>query len=449
MMHRKATPLALALTALVLYAGRDALVRPVTSHIGGIDPEISGWVAPGRPVPPGEVGVYKAPPAPAREPVRGTIGRNSSLYVELRKLGVSAFDIEELTSDTRRTFDWRRVRPGQNFDLYPADDGGVDSLLLYTGIADYVRVCRNDDGYAAALAQIPYEVTYHVTHGTISNSVYASLQELGAETELASSLDEIFGWTIDLAKDLRDGDEYVLLYETREYETGYSAVGDVLAARIVNSGHEYDAVRFKPGSAPAAYYDLAGMSLQKSMRRAPLKFTHVSSSFSHRRFHPIQHVYKPHYGTDYAAPKGTPIYATGDGVIVAAQYTSGNGNYVKIHHNKEIETYYLHMSGFAKGIRRGVRVTEGQLIGYVGMTGWATAPHVCYRVTRNGVWVNSRTLELPSMKPVAPALIAQFDSVRDAYMSRIHEALMDGLDNRTMVVEAPDQPTPLLRASLF
>ncbi len=443
MFYRKATPLAIALTALVLYAGRDALIRPVMEHIGAEDTEVAGLASFAREAAPEVTAV------PAREPVRGTIGRNSSIYVELRKLGVSAFDIEELAQDTRRTFDWRRVRAGQRFDLYPASDGGVDSLMLYTGVADYVRVSRNADGYAATMAQVPYEVTYKVTHGTIYNSVYASLQDQGAETELAGSLDEIFGWTVDLAKDVRQGDEYVLLYETRTYETGYTQVGDVLAARIVNEGREYNAIRFKSDNGQPGYYDLDGQSLQKSMRRAPLKFTHVSSSFSHRRFHPVQHRYKPHYGTDYAAPRGTPIYATGDGVVVAAQYTSGNGNYVKIHHNRTYETYYLHMSGFAKGIRRGVRVKQGQVIGYVGMTGWATAPHVCYRVTKNGRWVNSRRLDLPSKEPVPATQVASFDALRDAYMARIHQALIEGLDNRTMVVSAPDASTPLLHASLF
>lgn len=451
MTHRTATPLSLVLATLVFCAGTDGLVRTVISHIGSSDPEVSGWVSPAHVVSADEAGGYHAPaaaPTPRPEPLHGTVSRNSSLYDELRALGVSAFDIDQITRDTRTTFNWRRIRPGQRFDVYPTADGGVDSLLLFTDPASYVRVTRDGDGYVATKAQVPYQVTYHVAHGTIYDSVYASLKEIGAATELAGTLDEIFGWTLDLAKDLRDGDEYVLLYETRDYETGYSKIGNVLAARVVNEGHEYDAIRFKSGD-QVAYYDLTGKSLQKSMRRAPLKFTRVSSSFSHRRFHPIEHMYMPHYGTDYAAPKGTPIYATGDGVVVAAQYRTGNGNYVKIHHNDRIETYYLHMSGFAHGIHRGVHVSEGQVIGFVGMTGWATAPHVCYRVTVNGKWVNSRTLQLPSMHPVPAIEMANFEATRDAYLSRIHGALMDGLDNRSTVVEAPEAAEPLLRASAF
>lgn len=436
------------MSAALLYSGRDAFLGPVLDRIGATDTEATGLSLSGIVPPPGVATLMKVPPV--REPLRGSIGRNSTLYDELRKLGVSAVDIDIMARQTRKTYDWRRVRAGQEFDLYATDGGEVDSLLLYTSVADYVRVCRADEGFAASVEQVPYDVAYAVTHGTIYNSVYASLQEQGAALELAGSIDDIFGWTIDLASDLRQGDEYVLLYEQRTYRTGMTTTGDVLAARIVNAGREYNAIRFKDGNNPTAYYNLDGQSMQKAMRRAPLRFTHISSSFSRRRFHPVQKVYKPHYGVDYAAPRGTPIYATGDGLIVSAQFTSGNGNYVKIRHNKTYESSYLHMSKFAKGIRRGVKVTEGQLIGYVGSTGFATAPHVCYRITKNGMPVNPRSLELPAREPVAAVNLASFTAVRDSYLSRVHEALMEGLIDRTALVQAPARPsTTMLRASVF
>jgi|GEM_PF-659439 len=446
MMQRRTSILALVLSVTVLVSGRDVLLKPFLDRNGASDTE-TGLAITGVTPPPGVETLARTPAV--REPVRGSIGRNSSLYVELRKLGVSAVDIDILTRQTRTTFDWRRVRAGQEFDLYATDTGEVDSLLLYTSVADYVRVSRTGDGFAASVEQVPFEVTYAVTHGTIYNSVYASLQEQGAALELAGSIDDIFGWTIDLASDLRAGDEYVLLYELRSYRTGMTTLGDVLAARIVNAGREHNAIRFADGEHKPAYYTLEGQSMQKAMRRAPLRFTHISSSFSGRRFHPVQKVYKPHYGVDYAAPKGTPIYATGDGVVVASQFTSGNGNYVKIRHNRTYESYYLHMSGFGKGIRRGVKVTEGQLIGYVGSTGYATASHVCYRITRNGSWVNPRKLELPAREPVSSAQLNDFFTVRDSYLSRVHEALMEGLDNHTAMVQAPVRTSNTLHAGVF
>jgi murein DD-endopeptidase MepM/ murein hydrolase activator NlpD len=428
------------------FGSRDDAGRPVFDRIASSDAEAVGCLFL-------EEGVH-APAilpfqvAPPREPVRGTVARNSTMYDELRKLGVSLFDIETLTRETRKVFDWRRVRAGQSFDLYATEAGEIDSLVLYTSPADYVVVRRGVEQFTATIEQVSFEVTYHVTHGTIYDSIFASLQEQGVETELAGSIDEIFGWTIDLAQDLRQGDQYALLYERRNYATGYTSLGNVLAARIVNLGKEHNAIRYRSGRA-AGYYALDGGSLQKSMRRAPLKFTRITSNYSSRRFHPVQRIYKPHFGVDYAASRGTPVYATGDGLVLAAGYQGGNGNYVRIHHNKTYETYYLHLSGFAKGVRPGTRVSQGQHIGYVGSTGLATGPHLCYRMKKNGRWVNPRTLDLPAKAPISEKDIVAFNSLRDAYLSRMYEALNEGLD-RTTVVQAPTRATsPGLTAAMF
>jgi len=230
-MQRRATPLTVALLAVLAYAARDAYLIPLVDRVMSHDVEIAGCIRVeegSEALDPSEVEQLFV--EPAREPLRGTIGRNSSMYVELRELGVSAFDVEMMTRDTRRTYDWRRVRAGQSFDLYATANGAIDSLVLYTSPQDYVRVHRDVDGYVASVEAVPYETDYVVTHGIIHDSIFASLQEQGAETLLATSLDEIFGWTIDFVSDLRRGDEYVMLYERRQYATGFTAVGDVLAA---------------------------------------------------------------------------------------------------------------------------------------------------------------------------------------------------------------------------
>jgi murein DD-endopeptidase MepM/ murein hydrolase activator NlpD len=448
-MQRRATPLTVALLAVLAYAGRDAYLIPLVDRVMSHDVEIAGCIRV-------EEGSEALDPTavnellvePAREPLRGTIGRNSSMYVELRELGVSAFDVEMLARDTRRTYDWRRVRAGQSFDLYATANGAIDSLVLYTSPQEYVRVHRDVDGYVASVESVPFVTDYVVTHGVIHDSIFASLQEQGAETLLATSLDEIFGWTIDFVSDLRRGDEYVMLYERRQYATGFSTVGDVLAARVVNAGKEFNAIRFKPAGGTPGYYNVDGSSLQKSLRRAPLKFSRISSNYQKRRFHPVEKVYKPHYGVDYAAPRGTAVYSTGDGVVTARCYQSGNGNYIKIRHNRSVDTYYLHLSAFAKGIFQGCRVEGGQLIGYVGSTGFATGPHLCYRMTKNGAWVNPRAIDLPAKDPVKPDDMARFDATRDAYMARVHESLLNGVTN-PVVVQTPVHPTAQLRAAMF
>lgn len=453
-MQRRTTPLVTGMIAVLAFTGQepvvhsvwDRLTEPVEEPVGCLYTE-AGLAMSAASVEGDGPAFVAAPVKP--EPVRGAIGKNSTMYDELRALGVSAFEIDTMTRETKKTFDWRRVRRGQTFDLYTNEAGEIDSLILYTSPADFVCVRRGVEKFSVAVEQVPFEVTYQVTHGTIYDSIAASLQEQGVEAELANSIDEIFGWNIDLAKDLRQGDQYALLYERRTYETGYSTIGNVLAARIVNLGKEVNAIRYRPENGSVGYYALDGKSMQKSMRRAPLKFSHISSNYSMRRFHPVQRIYKPHYGVDYAASRGTPVYATGDGLVLAANYQSGNGNYVRIHHNKTYETYYLHLSGFAKGVRPGMRVTQGQMIGYVGSTGCSTGPHLCYRMKKNGQWVNPRMLDLPSKEPISPREIATFDATRDAYLSRMYEALNEGLD-RTTVVQAPARAVaPGLSTAMF
>jgi murein DD-endopeptidase MepM/ murein hydrolase activator NlpD len=441
--------------ALLAFASRDAVVRPIWDRAASPNVEVIGclysengfataWTASDENDGPALVAAPSKP-----EPVRGSVSKNSTMYDELRALGITAFEIDTMTRETKGAFDWRRVRSGNNFDLYANEAGEIDSLVLYTSPADFVCVRRGIEKFTATIEQVPFEVSYHVTHGTIFDSIFASLQAQGVETDLAGSIDEIFGWTIDLAKDLRQGDQYALLYERRTYETGYTALGTVLAARIVNLGKEHNAVRYRADGGTPGYYALDGKSMQKSMRRAPLKFSRISSNYSSRRFHPVQRVYKPHFGVDYAASRGTPVYATGDGMVMAAGYQSGNGNYVRIHHNKTYETYYLHLSGFAKGVRPGKHVSQGQMIGYVGSTGLSTGPHLCYRMKKNGRWVNPRMLDLPAKEPISQAEIVAFNSVRDAYLSRMYEALNDGLD-RTTVVQAPTRASsPGLSAAMF
>jgi len=450
-MQRRATPLILALVTVTAIVGRDAFILPLVDRIQSRDVEVAGCVraAEGETfVSAGDEG-FELYPGAYREPERASIGRNSSMYEELRKLGVSSLDIELMTRQTKKTFDWRKIRAGQTFDLYATQNGVLDSLVLYTSPQEFVRVHRSGEVFVASVEQVPFEVSYVVTHGTIRESIFSTLMAQGAETALATSLEDIFGWTIDFVSDIRQGDQFVILYERRDYETGYMAVGDVLAARVVNSGKEFNAVRFALDNGSVGYYKEDGSSLQKSLRRAPIKFSRISSNFQKRRFHPVQKVYKPHYGVDYAAPRGTHVYSTGDGLVVAAEYRSGNGNFVKVRHNKSVETYYLHLAGFAPGIRRGARVEGGQLIGFVGSTGLSTGPHLCYRMMRNGSWINPRAIDLPAKDPVTKADMARFSVARDTYMATIHAAMLDGVENKTAAVAELSLPTRQLRASVF
>ena len=437
----------IVLLAVLLYSARQQLISPLA---------ISG--EPPAPTASGAVQTYEtpvsepdttAPALPGPEPVHGKIGRNSSLYVELTQAGVSPADVQRIVRASRSTYNLKRVRAGQRFSAYVGTTGALDSLEFVISNEEHLKVRREEGRFRARIEAVPFDVSYHVTRGVIETSIFASLLTQGAETELAGALDDIFGWTIDFISDTRRGDTYTVLYERKTYDDGSSVMGRVLAARVVNAGRDHHAIRFQTKGQSTGYYDLDGHSLQKSLRRSPLKYTRVTSSFTRRRFHPVYKSYRPHYGVDYAAPRGTRVYATGDGVVLTASRKRGNGKYVKIKHNNTYTTYYLHLNGFARGVRSGVRVRQGQLIGYVGSTGAANGSHVCYRIKRGGSWVNPRRLELPSKEPVPESEIAAFDDIRDSCLFRLSESILSGLENNTIVVERPRLPSDDQMRTLF
>lgn len=450
---RKITPILIILAAVALYALRGPVFGgflPAEPSGGGPTQDPSTLTTALSADEPGLAALIDNTPPPAPAPfVKGTIKKDSSLYLELRKMGISAPEIDRVVRASRKTYNLTKVRPGQKFKVFCTPENSVDSLVFFVSRERCLKVRCAAEIPTAVIDTIPYTVTYHVTHGTIDQSVFATLQRQDAETELAGILDEIFGWTIDFITDIRTGDSFAVLYERKTFEDGSSVLGDVLAAEVVSRGEDYFAFMYDPQAGSAGYYDTAGRSLQKSLRRSPLKFTRVTSNFSGRRFHPINKRYQPHYGVDYGAPTGTPIYATGDGVVVAATRRVGNGNYVKVKHNNTYTTYYLHMSRFARGMAPGVKVKQGQTIGYVGSTGSATAPHVCYRIKKNGSWVNPRTLVLPSKNPVPQSEIARFERLRDAYLLRLTESILTQPENNTTVVERPSYPTDPRKQPVF
>jgi murein DD-endopeptidase MepM/ murein hydrolase activator NlpD len=461
---RRLVPLIIVIAALGLFAARDYVLvplMPVTRLADRLTREakerpantLQLQTASGAPLtiesetdPAADSPRTAASPA---KPVQGKIGKNSSLYVELRRVGGTPQEIDGVVRASKKVYNLKRVRAGQKFDVYPSGSGNVDSLFFYFSRDQFLGVRKDETHFVASIDTVPYTVTYHVTEATIQHSVFVALQEQDADTELAGHLAEIFGWTIDFFTDIRGGDSFAVLYENKSYPDGRNKMGDVLAARVVSNGREYHAFRFEAGKGRFGYYDEMGRSLEKSLSRTPVKYTRVTSNFSHRRFHPINKRYQPHYGVDFGAPYGTPVHATGDGTVVAATRRTANGRYVKIKHNNTFTTYYLHLQRFAKGIRQGKKVRQGQVIGYVGSTGWANGPHVCYRIKRNGSWVNPRRINLPSKEPVPRSALERYQIARDAYQLRLRETALDGLDNHTTLVERPTRPTDAQKRTVF
>ena len=360
-----------------------------------------------------------APPsgdAPAETEVTLTIGRNQTFYEALRASGAPHEDIMALVEACKPYRNLRRVRRGDDFSLRLAADGGIRNLSFDLDEESYLVFAREGDGYTVIERTHPVQHRISAVSGAIRSSLYASLKTAAAPLSLTPKMNDILGWEVDFTRDVRRGDTYRILYEEIWKDGVFVRTGTILALEYVGRGKTHQAFRFEDSEGRPGYYDADGRNLQKQLMRAPVEYSRISSGFSWRRFHPILKKYMPHLGVDYAAPVGTPIRAAGSGTILEATRKRGNGRYVKIQHvNRSYETFYLHLSRFASGIRKGVKVNQGQVIGYVGATGYATGPHVDFRVKKDGRFVNPRTLTLPPAEPVPVSERAAFATLSQLY----------------------------------
>jgi len=365
--------------------------------------------------------------------------RRQSFYEALQALDAPHDDIMTLVAVIKPFRDLRKVKRGDSFWLRQHPDGGIDALGFDLDEESYVDFERNSDGYEMFQGAHPVEHRVRGVSGEITESLYSSLQDCHAPLSLAAKMNDVLGWEIDFSRDLRRGDSFRMVYEEVWKDGEFVRTGPILALECINRGDVHRAYRFAGLDGRPAYFDPDGENFQKMLMRAPLEYSRVSSGFSYRRFHPVLKRWMPHLGVDYAAPVGTPIRAAGDGTIVEIGRKKGNGRYVKIRHtNREYESYYLHLSRFAKGMKKGVNVKQGKVIGYVGATGYATGPHLDYRVRRNGRFVNPRQLKLPAAAPVA-------ESDRSAFV-QVTELLGESLAE--LPVTTDDGPVPVDSISL-
>jgi len=350
----------------------------------------------------------------------GVVEKRSSFFETMLSCQMDPKEIHLIEKATKKVYDLRRIYPGQVYELFTDPEGRFRKLRFSINDEYYLLVERDSSGFHAEKLRYPYKTIVKSASGMIEQSLFASLEKQNLPIELGLQLSDIFAWDIDFFTDIRKNDYYRIIYEEKEREDGLKKVGRILAAEFNTKGKSHYAFLFENENGYADYYDENGRSLRKQLLKAPLTYTRISSNFSRRRFHPVLHHYAPHLGIDYAAPAGTPVMATGDGVVITASRTRANGNYIKIRHNSTYITYYLHLSRFARGIRKGVHVKQGQVIGYVGATGYATGPHLDYRVKKNGRFVNPRTLKLPPAKPVNPEKIDAFLAMRDNMIEELN-----------------------------
>ncbi len=356
-------------------------------------------------------------PLPARE---GVVTANMSFYDLMIEFGFDAPSIKLIEKAVRNVYDFRRIYPGQRYEVFAAKDGSVESMRFSErGDEAYIDISFRDGAISAEKKEYEYDVRLRAAGGTITTSLFGCLDSRGISPELGHKLVDLFAWDIDFHNDMRRGDYFRMIYEEKTRRDGLKKLGRIVGAEFYARGKSHYAFMFDNDGQGADYFDENGKSLRKQLLRAPLSYTRISSSFSRRRFHPVLHHYAPHYGIDYAAPAGTPVMATGNGTVIAAERKGGNGNYVKIKHPNGYITYYLHLSRFGKGIHAGVHVNQGQIIGHVGSTGYATGPHLDYRVMKGVRFVNPRTISLPPAAPVSVERMASFIDLRDRNLSRL------------------------------
>ncbi len=350
---------------------------------------------------------------------KSVVKRNQTLSDLLFPFRVSSKKILEIVNASDGIFDIRKIKSGKNFIVYSADDT-IKSIPYFVYETDPVNYYVFDlsDSINVYRGQKPVSVVEKAVSGTIDYSLYETLQSKDLSPNIALELSQVFAWQIDFYR-IQKGDSFKIIYEEEFVGDQSVGIGKIYAAQFIHSGEEFYGIFFDKGDR-SEYFDLEGNSLRKAFLKAPLKFSRISSKFSRRRLHPVHKVYRPHLGIDYAAPTGTPIQAVGDGQVIFAAYKGGNGRYVKIRHNGTYSSGYLHLSKFAKGIRSGKYVKQGDIIGYVGSSGVATGPHLDFRFWINGSPVNYLNQDFPSVEPVEKKYRNKYEEVKNIYVEKLN-----------------------------
>lgn len=349
-----------------------------------------------------------APPKPAARTVQVQPGDNLSLV--FRRQGLSQQDLHQIVTTQPLGPRLANILPGHEFSFLIGEGNDLLSLTYSSGPLEKLQFTRSGSGFEGSEIVAEPESVQAYKHMVIDHSLFVAGQRAGFTDRMTMKIAEIFQWDVDFVLDIRTGDSFHVLFEENYLDDKLIGFGRILAAEFINQGRSHQAVLYTNPDGSDAYFDAQGNSMHKQFLRAPLKFTRISSNFNLRRKHPLWKRDMPHRGIDYAAPTGTEVLASGDGVVTEAARTVPNGNFVVLRHGSNITTKYLHLSKFGRGIRPGAKVQQGQVIGKVGATGYATGPHLHYEFLVNGVHQNPRTVALPDAEPIAEAERQRFNA---------------------------------------
>jgi len=368
-----------------------------------------------------------------------TVQRGDTLSALFKEMGLPASAWIPVMKVPQARKVLRNLRPGREMRYRIAAGGGLQALSYPLDLTHRLVVSRTGQGYQASVQALPVEHRQARVTGTVEHSLFRAAQSAGLSQRLTMNLTHIFKWEVNFNQSVRPGDFFEVVYRQLWKDGQKLRNGGIVAAQYVNRGHRYRAYRFTLPDGKTGYYKADGKSVSKGIERAPLHYKYISSPFSYHRYDPVVHVWRPHYGVDYAAPTGTPVHAAADGRVVWARRDGGYGNLVVIRSFGRYKTYYAHLHRFARGIHKGMHVHQGELIGYVGQTGEATGPHLHFGIMVNGRWRNPRTVPLPSDKPIPHKYLAEF-------RTRI-KPLKQALDTMEAERRQKGQPTRVAAAS--
>ncbi|AGA88114.1 metalloendopeptidase-like membrane protein [Stutzerimonas stutzeri RCH2] len=359
----------------------------------------------------------------AEDPLTKTVvvANGDTLSTVFAKVGLSPSVMHAVLASSQDAKQLSRLKIGQALEFKLTENGELANLRSKLNSLETLALEKTADGYAFKKEQVKPEVTSVYARGEIDSSLFLAAKRAGLSHNLTMDLANVFGYDIDFALDIRKGDSFEVIYEEKTVEGERVGTGNILAARFTNRGKTYSAVRYTSKDGATSYYNADGTSMRKAFIRTPVDFARISSRFSNGRKHPILNKIRAHKGVDYAAPHGTPIKSAGDGKVLLAGRKGGYGNTVIIQHGQRYRTLYAHMQGFAKGVRNGSTVKQGQIIGYIGTTGLSTGPHLHYEFQVDGVHVDPLGLKLPMADPIAQNEKQRFMQLSQPLMARMDE----------------------------
>lgn len=353
--------------------------------------------------------------------VRNEVRSGQNLSDLLAGKGLDMALVDEISRKTAQVFDVRKMKVNNLYYFFTnkKQPSKVEYFIYEIDPVEYI-VCQLGDSIRVYKDKKPMITQIKTASGVITSSLYKDMEAQALSAKLTNDLSDIYQWTIDFF-DIKKGDKFKVIYEEFFVYGKSIGTGRIFAAQFTHAKEDFYAFRFTQNNEDS-FFDEQGKSMKTAFLKAPLKFSRISSMFSNSRFHPVLKIRRPHHGVDYAAPKGTHVFAIGSGTVIAKGFqAAGGGNYLKIKHSKTYTTSYMHLSGFAPGIRQGISVKQGQLIGYVGSTGLSSGPHLDFRVFKDGKPIDPLSLKSPKTDPIAAELMKEFTPHRDSLMTRLQK----------------------------